>query len=200
MALGYLAGKAAAVPFRLKVDAALLMVLSILPDIDILVGENFHRGPTHSLITAILVFIPFFVVYRRKALPYFVALASHGFADLFVGGNVELFWPVTTTSIYLPPPFPVIKIMSAVNIAAEITLFAVAVAVLALTRDYKQFLKGKLTNLTLIIPIFSVLLPTLLSYPLEVPALLIPPHLFFLALFAVAVTLALIRIRRYLRS
>ena len=39
----------------------------------------------------------------------------------------------------------------------------------------------------MVIPIATVLLPTSLGYPLSVPILLVPPHLFYLALFAVAV-------------
>ncbi len=190
MALGYLTGKTTATLFRHKPNVPLLMVLSILPDIDILTGiTGFHRGPTHSLIAATLVFLPFFIAYRQKALPYFIALISHDFADLVIGGNLQLFWPLTTHAYYMPPPFPLITIDSTLNIAAETTLFTAAIIMLALTRDYKTFLKPNLANLTLIIPIFTVLLPTFLAYPLEVPALLIPPHLFFLILFATAITI-----------
>ncbi len=190
MALGYLTGKTTATPFRHKPNVPLLMVLSILPDIDILAGiEGFHRGPTHSLITATLVFIPFFIAYRQKALPYFIALISHDFADLVIGGNLQLFWPLSTRSFYMPAPFPLIKINSTLNVAIETTLFAAAIIMLALTRDYRVFFKRKLSNLTLIIPIFTVLLPTFIAYPLEVPMLLVPPHLFFLILFAIAITI-----------
>jgi LexA-binding, inner membrane-associated putative hydrolase len=189
MSLGYLLGKASAKPFGLKPNVALLMVLSILPDIDILAGiHNFHRGPTHSLVAAILVFIPFFIVYRQRALPYFTAFVSHALiGDLFVGGNLQLFWPLTTAAISLPAPFPLIEITSRTNVAIETTLFVAALIVLALTKDYRVFFKRKLSNLTLIVPIFTVLLPTFLAYPLEVPTLLIPTHLFYLALFAAAI-------------
>jgi membrane-bound metal-dependent hydrolase YbcI (DUF457 family) len=198
MALGYLAGKASAKPFSLKVNVPLLMVLSILPDVDILAGiTNFHRGPTHSLITATLVFIPVFLIYHKKALPYFLALVSHSLADLLIGGNLQLFWPLITKPIYIPKPFPIIAITSSLNVAIETTLFAITIAILFLTKDYKQFLKKKLTNLTLIIPITTVLLPTFLAYPLEVPAILILPHLFYLILFVIAIArLALVRPRK----
>ncbi len=190
MALGYLTGKTSAQPFRHKPNVPLLMVLSILPDIDILTGvTGFHRGPTHSLITATLVFIPFFIAYRQRALPYFIALVSHDFADLVIGGNLQLLWPLTSRVYFMPPPFPLIEITSTLNVAIETTLFAAAIIMLALTRDYKVFFKRKLSNLTLIIPIFTVLLPTFLAYPLEVPTLLIPPHLFYLILFATAIAI-----------
>jgi LexA-binding, inner membrane-associated putative hydrolase len=188
MSLGYLLGKASAKPLGLRPNVALLMVLSILPDIDILAGiHNFHRGPTHSVIAAILIFIPFFIVYRKRAFPYFLALISHALiGDLVVGGNLQLFWPLTTESVTLPAPFPHIEITSNTNVAIEISLFVVALVVLAVSRDYKVFFRRKLSNLTLVIPVFTVLLPTFVAYPLEVPVLLIPPHLFYLALFAAA--------------
>jgi membrane-bound metal-dependent hydrolase YbcI (DUF457 family) len=189
MSLGYLLGKASAKPFGLKPNTPLLMVLSILPDIDILAGmNNFHRGPTHSLVAAILVFIPFFIVYRQRALPYFTAFVSHALiGDLFIGGNLQLFWPLTTASVTLPSPFPLIEITGKINVAIETALFVAALIVLALTKDYRVFFKRKLSNLTLIVPIFTVLLPTFVAYPLEVPTLLIPTHLFYLALFAAAI-------------
>ena len=76
MALAYLAGKISAKPLRVSPNVPLLLVLSIIPDMDILVGEGFHRGPTHSVIMAIIVFLPVLYFYRRKAVPYLLALAS----------------------------------------------------------------------------------------------------------------------------
>jgi membrane-bound metal-dependent hydrolase YbcI (DUF457 family) len=75
MAIGYLLGKGSSKPLRLKPNIPLLLVVSILPDIDIvydfLTGADLHRGPTHSIIVATLAFVPFFIVYRKKAIPYF---------------------------------------------------------------------------------------------------------------------------------
>src|SRR4030067_1789293 len=104
MALGYLLGKASAKPLNLNPNVPVLMVLSIIPDIDLLFGlEGFHRGPTHSVITALLIFVPFFVFYRQKAIPYFLALVSHSLiGDLLIGGNLQLFWPLQNTPIFMP--------------------------------------------------------------------------------------------------
>jgi len=55
------------------------------------------------------------------------------------------------------------------------------------TKDLKLFFRKNTTNLLLVIPIATVLLPTSLAYPLSVPILLVPPHLFYLALFTIAV-------------
>ena len=191
MALGYLLGKASAKPLNLNPNVAVMMVLSIIPDMDILVGvRGFHRGPTHSVITAFLVFLPFFIFYRKKAIPYFLALVSHGLiGDLLIGGNLQLFWPLRNTPVFMPAPFPDILITSTLNVAAESALFVAALVVMAKTKDFLSFFRRKLSNLALAIPIFTVLLPTFLGFPLSVPVLLVPPHLFYLVLFMIAVSI-----------
>ena len=106
MALAYLAGKRVAKPLRVSPNVPLLLVLSIIPDMDILVGEGFHRGPTHSMIATVLVFVPAFFFYRKRAVPYLVALASHAVVgDLIIGGDLMLFWPLSTGKVFLPAPF-----------------------------------------------------------------------------------------------
>src|SRR3989337_3493155 len=117
MALAYLLGKASAKPLKININIPLIMVLSIIPDIDILAGvDEIHRGPTHSVIAALLVFVPFFVVYRRKAVPYFLALVSHGLiGDLLIRRDVQLLWPITTQNISLSPVIPYISIFSLTN-------------------------------------------------------------------------------------
>ena len=61
MALAYLLGKPTAKFLKVSANVPILMVLSILPDIDILFeGYVMHRGPTHSVVVAALAFIPLF--------------------------------------------------------------------------------------------------------------------------------------------
>lgn len=196
MALAYLLGKGSAGRLKLSLNIPAVLVLSVIPDIDVLLGvEEFHRGPTHSAVAAVLVFIPFFIVYRRQAFPYFLALLSHSLiGDLVVGGNLQLFWPVTSSAIFLPPPLPKIAITSPVNITLELTLFAVATIVMFKAKDLRLFIRGEKTNLLLLIPIATVLLPTFVAYPLTVPILLVAPHLFYLTLFSVSVFLVLLGI------
>jgi hypothetical protein len=188
MALAYLIGKASATQLRTNLIIPAILVLSIIPDIDILFGGGeFHRGPTHSAVVALLVFIPLFILYRWKAVPYFLALLSHSLiGDLFIGGNLELFWPITTNPISLPAPFPVIAINSIVNVSFELILFTAATIIMFRTKDLHLFLRGKKSNLLLAIPIATLMLPTFLAYPLTVRILLVPPHLFYLGLFTIA--------------
>jgi len=186
MALAYLLSKSSAKLLKVNFNIPLVLVLSIIPDADILLGvSELHRGPTHSLIFALIVFIPFFVLYRRKAVPYFLALISHAaIADFLIGGNIMLFWPLTSQLFGLND---CICISSFVNITLEWTLFAVSTLIMFKTGDLSVFFQNHKSNLLLAIPIGTVLLPTLVSYPLQVPLLMMPPHAFYLVLFSIAV-------------
>jgi membrane-bound metal-dependent hydrolase YbcI (DUF457 family) len=186
MALAYLLSKSSAKLLKVNFNIPLVLVLSIIPDADILLGvSTLHRGPTHSLIFALIVLAPFFVVYRRKAVPYFLALISHAaIADFIVGGNIMLFWPLTPQLFGLQG---FIDISSLANIALEWALFVISTLVLFKTGDSAVFFQNKKSNLLLAIPIGTVLLPTFVSYPLQVPLLMMPPHAFYLVLFSIAV-------------
>jgi hypothetical protein len=196
MALAYLLAKASGKLLKVKFNIPLVLVLSILPDIDILseffISSPFHRGPTHSIIVAILVFIPFFIIYRQKATPYFAALASHSLiGDFLIGGQLQLLWPLSTHEFGLPElGLPYISIYNPINVALEFTLFAIATVIMFKTRGIYRFFRNSKLNLILAIPIFTVLLPTFASYPLHVPALLVLPHLFYLVLFSISVLIA----------
>ena len=189
MALAYLLGKASATRLKVSSNIPAILVLSIIPDIDILFGvDEFHRGPTHSAILALLIFIPLIILFRKKAVPYFLALLSHGLiGDLIIGGNLQLLWPITTNEISLSPLLPKIEINSPINVALELTLFSAATIVMFKAKDLQLFSRSKKSNLLLAIPIATVLLPTFVAYPLTVPISLVAPHLFYLALFTIAV-------------
>jgi hypothetical protein len=191
MALAYLLGKPSAKILKLNLNIPLILVLSLIPDIDILFwGSELHRGPTHSIIAALVVFIPIFAIYRRKAVPYFIALASHSLiGDFFIGGRLVLFWPLSS-SLYGNYWF-YISIRSSINIALEWTLFTISTVIMFKSRDLFLFFHNNRSNLLLIVPIVTVLLPTFVSFPLQVPILLVPPHLFYLALFSISVLAAL---------
>jgi hypothetical protein len=200
MALAYLLGKASAKLLKVSLNIPLILVLSVIPDIDILFDFIFkseiHRGPTHSIVVAIVVFIPFFVLYRQKVTPYFAALASHSLiGDFLIGGQIQLLWPLSANKFGLHAlGFPYINIYNPINVELEFTLFVVALMVMLKTRDLFQFFRNNKLNLILIIPLFTVLLPTFVGYPLSVPILLVLPHLFYLVLFSVSVLIIIARI------
>jgi hypothetical protein len=199
MAIAYLLGRGSGKLLRATPNIPLLLALSILPDADILVGASFHRGPTHSVITAIIVFLPALYFYRKKAVPYLLAFASHAvIADLIIGGEIMLFWPLSTEKISLPPPFPYISVYSPVNVVLEFSLFIIATIAMLKTKDMRTFFHEHASNLLLAIPVVTVLLPALVGFPLSVPPLLFIPHVFYLITFSIAVILGLLAIPRLL--
>ncbi len=198
MSLAYLLGKGSSKVLHTKIIVPILLVLSILPDIDILfsvlTGVEIHRGPTHSIIVATLVFIPFFIYYGKQAIPYFLALISHSLiGDFIVGGNLQLFWPLTNNQYGLHELGLIyIDIYSPINIALEMSLFFVAMFVLFKSGDWKVFFRPEKTNLVLIIPIATVLLPSTIGYPFSESLILTEPtlaiaHLVYLVLFTIAI-------------
>ncbi len=194
MSLAYLLGKGSGKLIGVKPNVPLLMVVSILPDIDIvfdfLTGSQIHRGPTHSIIVALLAFIPLFIIYRKKAIPYIFALISHPLiGDFFIGGNLQLFWPLSTTEFGL---HELGNIFSPINITLELILFVFAMLVLYKSQDWKAFFKADRTNSILIIPVATVLLPSTVGYPFAESLLLSEPlmalaHLVYLVLFVIAI-------------
>jgi len=95
-ALGYIFGKTSSKLAKVKVNLPLLLAASVLPDVDLLLRFIMHRGPTHSFITITVLMIPFFVVYRKQAIPYYAALLTHILIGDFFTGGVQLFWPLST--------------------------------------------------------------------------------------------------------
>jgi membrane-bound metal-dependent hydrolase YbcI (DUF457 family) len=192
LAFGYVLSKLASQATKTKINIPLVLTLSVIPDIDILISFVEHRGPSHSIIMAIVVFFPTFVLYRKNAFPYFVALIQHSLiGDYIAGGRVQLFWPLTSQLYGMN-----ISIRSPTNITLEWLAFLVATIVMVKTKDTQILLQPHNSNLILAIPTFTVLLPTILAFPLDVPIALIPPHIIFLILFLSSLLIDVRKIER----
>jgi membrane-bound metal-dependent hydrolase YbcI (DUF457 family) len=210
MALAYLLGRGSSVALHTKINIPLILLLSILPDVDIfydlLTGANIHRGPTHSIVVATVIFIPLFIYFGKRAIPYFLALISHSLiGDFLIGGQIEMFWPLSTLELGLHEiGGPFIRITGFINTVAEMLLFAGATAVLFFSGDWRTFLEPHKSNLLLIVPIVTVLLPSTIGYPFEYSLLqsqqwiLAYAHLFYLVLFLIAIVAALIHMYKQL--
>ena len=202
IALGYILGKASARSLKTDLNIPLAMTLSVIPDIDILL-ENIglaqvvpHRGPMHSFVAALIVFIPFFAVYRKKAVPYFVALVQHALiGDYLTGGKLQLLWPLTSQQFGTAT-----SIFSMENVTLEFLLFVSSIALLLVTRDLYALFRPHHSSLVLAAPTFTVLLPIFLSYPLEVPVLLILPHLVYTLMFLAIIVIEVVRLLRPQRN
>jgi hypothetical protein len=172
-------------------------MLSVLPDIDIMIEKVVpslqHRGPAHSIVILSMLFVPFFVIYCVRSIPYFLALIQHPlFGDFITAGPVQLLWPLSTGYYGI-----LMDIDSPANISSEWVAFVAMLIVMLRTKDLARFFRPYNSSLILVVPAFTVLLPTFLSVPLGVPVWLLPLHLFFVVLFLVAM---FIGVRRFLLS
>lgn len=193
MGFGYIAGKASGKFLKTGINLPLVFMLSVVPDIDLLFPLFLqHRGPTHSIIVAFIVFVPFFVLYRGKVLPYFVALIQHSlFGDYLAGGNVQLLWPLSEERFGVS-----IGIESPINLALEWVLFLASMVVMVRVGDLRVLLQPHDSNLILSVPTFTVLLPTFLCFPLYVPVWLILPHLIYLFIFLASIFVDVYKVLR----
>ena len=122
-ALGYLTGKGSSKLLKTKFNLPLLLVASVIPDIDLFLRFQFpylmHRGPTHSILTFTVLMIPFFIIYRKKAVPYYAALLSHSLIGDFFTGGIMLFWPLSRDFF----SYGNLDVSSLPSVIAEIVLF-----------------------------------------------------------------------------
>jgi len=141
-----------------------------------------HRGPTHSIIMFLAIAFPTILVWKKRAIPYLTAFASHPFlGDYLTAPNVDaglqLFFPLNSgwfsggTEAALHT-----------YIYAELVLFITFLTLMLTTRDITTLIKHHSSNLLLAIPISTALLPVFLQFPIPVPPELIIPHLILLIL------------------
>ena len=186
LALGYLSGKTASKILGLKTNIPLLFLASVLPDIDLLIPSLPHRGPLHSVILFSLLFLPIFILFKKRAIPYFVALAQHMLIGDYITGQTQLLWPITTKWYGLG-----IEITSLTNIFIEWALFLTSTTILFKTKDAWLLLQQHPSNMILAIPVLTVLLPASLSFPLYVSLELIIPHIIYITLFSLSILIDL---------
>ena len=156
------------------VSIPLIFTLSVLPDVDLFIPGLTHMGPTHSVIVAVLIFVPFIFVYGKVMIPYFMAYTSHiVLGDFITNAGIWLLWPLTERRYALALPFACRYEFSA-NL--ELLLFGFFILVYLITKDYHILSKDKY-KLFLVSPLMALLVPLLFKFPVPVPLRLIPVHL-----------------------
>jgi hypothetical protein len=186
-ALGYLTGKLTSKSLGVNVNLPLLFLASVFPDVDILIPGLVHRGPLHSVLLFCLVFLPIFAIYKKRAAPYFVAVIQHIIiGDCLIGGDLQLLWPLTADVYGL-----YIGMGSLIHVALEWGLFIISMMFMIKTKDIFFLFKPHPSNLILAIPVLTVLLPAVISFPLYVPLSLLIPHIVYLILFTIPIMIDL---------
>jgi membrane-bound metal-dependent hydrolase YbcI (DUF457 family) len=161
---------------------------SVLPDVDLLLRFLMHRGPTHSLVAITVLMIPFFVVYRKQAIPYYAAMLSHVLIGDYFTGGIELFWPLSQ-GWFGALNFDVASLPVA---ATELGLFVLTIPIMYKLGDLKTLLNPHNKNWALIIPLGAAVGPLLSAgrgQENSLPTLLAIPSLFFIILFVYSIVL-----------
>jgi hypothetical protein len=190
LALGYITGKGAARFLNVNVNIPLIFLASILPDIDFLIPGLMHRGPIHSIILYALVFIPVIILYKKIGIIYFLCIAQHlllgDFLTAGYGDGVQLLWPLTS-NLYSAG----IYLANAASVYLEWTFFVICLAWMFKAGDLRKLLIHNPSNLVLVAPILSIVLPVFFEIPLPAPFLLLVPHIIFLSLFCLSILIDL---------
>jgi len=187
LALGYISGKATSKLLNVNVNIPLLFVASIISDVDMLIPGLEHRGPTHSIILFLAIAFPAILVWKKQAIPYLVALASHPFLGDYltapsVAEGLQLFFPLSSGWFFAGSEAALLT-----YVYAELALFLAFLTLMLTTRDITTLIKHHPSNLLLAIPISTALLPVFLQFPIPVPPELIIPHLILLILLALPI-------------
>lgn len=182
LALGYITGKVTDRLLNVKSNIVILLLVSIIPDIDLLIPGLAHRGPTHSLIFLFILLIPAFLINWKKTIPYFIALVQHILIGDYITESLKLLWPFTQHLFGTG-----MNLTSLPNIIFELCSFITFMVLLLKSKDIRLFFQNYRFNILLSIPLFSVLMPVVFKLPTYVPLELLIPHFIFLLLFILSI-------------
>ena len=136
-----------------KLIVPAILLLGILPDGDILLGSLgvVHRTFTHSFFFWIIIFVPLFIVFGLKSVPYFVAVVQHfAFGDLLMG-KVMIFWPFSSARVGFGIPMP-----SLIDVTLEIAGLALALGILVNSGDLKRLFSVDKNNILMLLPLLAL--------------------------------------------
>lgn len=132
-----------------------VLMLGIIPDAD-LFFQRFsvlhHHTLTHSFFFWLILFVPFFVVYRGKSVPYLVAVLQHfAFGDFLVG-NVMILWPFTSLFFGFS-----IAMTSMLDVGLETAGLLLAAGISIFNGDLKRMLSIDIRNVLMFLPLIALL-------------------------------------------
>lgn len=160
-----------------------VLMLGTLPDVDIFLqifGVG-HQTFTHSLFFWFVIFAPFLVVFRLRAIPYLAAVVQHfAFGDFLVG-NVMILWPFSPLRFGLK--FPMLSI---VDVALEITGLLLAAGIVYFNGDLRRLLSVEVRNVAMFLPFLAVL-SSMLFFAVDVPLVPLVAHIWVSKLIATIV-------------
>jgi membrane-bound metal-dependent hydrolase YbcI (DUF457 family) len=129
-------------------------------------------------------------VYRKKAIPYFIALLSHSLiGDIYSNiDGIQLFWPFSSDWFYISR----LSNRSVLSIGLELALFTVSTTIMVFNKDFQKSFIHKTSRIYWLVPagiILGTLLIGRINSEYNLPYLLVFPSLFYLALFSLSIGL-----------
>ena len=122
IALGHMVGRVFGRLTGEEMNIPLVWLLSVVPDLDLLVRGLDHRGPSHSVVVAFVVFAPLLLFRFRKSVVYFAVLAAHTLIGDYFTGDLMLLWPFSNEGfvfLYL------ISMINPLEVYFELAIFVV---------------------------------------------------------------------------
>src|SRR5574341_1656177 len=167
MCWAYILGRSCASALKVNVNPYLILALGALPDIDLLLGSVgiVHRGITHSLLFWSIAFIPMFVRYRKRAIPYFFALTQHIFIGDLVVYKTAIFWPLG------PEVGLHFRLFSIENIVLETAGLVAFLLWVNLSSERKKVFAKDRRNLLSLLPIVPIAGFIIFLYQADLPIL-----------------------------
>ena len=141
-----------------KLFVPLVLILGILPDSDLLLGRLgiVHRTVTHSFLLWIIIFIPLFIIFGLKSIPYFVAVVQHfAFGDLLMG-MVMIFWPFNSSFIGFNFAMP-----SVVDVSLEVFGLLLAAGIFIYSGNLRRTVSVDKRNILMVLPLLALLVSTI---------------------------------------
>ena len=136
-----------------KLIVPAILLLGILPDADLLLGSLgvMHRTLTHSFFFWIIIFLPIFIIFRLKSVPYFVDVVQHfAFGDLLMG-KVMIFWPFNSAQVGFSIPMP-----SLIDVTLELAGLILALGIIIYSGDLKRLFSVTKSNILMLLPLLAL--------------------------------------------
>ena len=160
-----------------------VLMLGVMPDVDLLL-RGFgvaHHTFTHSLFFWFVFFAPFSAVYRRKSIPYLVAVVQHfAFGDFLVG-EVMIFWPFSASYFGFDT-----AMVSVLDVALETAGLLLAAGIMFFNGDLRRLLSVDMRNIPMFLPLLA-LVTSMLFFAVDVPIIPLVAYIWSSPLFATIV-------------
>jgi len=115
-----------------------------------------HRTFTHSFLFWFIVFVPLFIIFRLKSIPYFVAVVQHfAFGDLIMG-KVMIFWPFNSSLVGFGFGMP-----SVVDVTLETAGLVLAAGIIVYSGDLRRLLSVDKRNILMLLPLLALIVSAL---------------------------------------